>query len=142
MILKKRVFSTAFPLFLLSMAGPAMVFAQLPAVVDPASAECLDCHQDSVTVSEPLSPAGECDHSIGVSYSSVQMKNRGLVPVAALDPAVKLLDGNIGCLTCHVPYSEADHESIAASRTPGQQPDPMLVKDNTGSGLCAACHRK
>jgi len=41
-----------------------------------------------------------------------------------------LVDGLIGCSTCHLPYSKANHAG------------PMLVIDNAGSRLCLACHRK
>ena len=128
---------------LLSLAAAAS--AQLPlAPVDAASVQCFECHQDSVTVNEPLRIChqGDCDHLIGASYAALSSKNRGLTPSERLDPAIKLTDGKIGCLTCHVPYSEADHEAVAAARVEGAQPDPMLVMDNTGSRLCVACHKK
>ena len=95
-------------------------------------------------MNEPLRVChqGDCDHPIGASYEALSGRNRGLVTPARLDPAIKLVDGKMGCLTCHVPFVEADHETVAASRGEGVQPDPMLVIDNTGSGLCVACHRK
>ncbi|MCC6502487.1 MAG: hypothetical protein IT362_05050 [Deltaproteobacteria bacterium] len=140
--MKSRFFVAAF---FFSIASPSLAAAQSPfASVDPASAECLDCHQDSVTVNEPLRIChqGDCDHPIGASYEALASKNRGLTPPGQLDPALKLSNGKMGCLTCHVPYSAADHETVAASRGEGAQPDPMLVMDNTGSGLCVACHKK
>lgn len=140
--MKKRI--VLFALFL-PLAQAAFVSAQLPvAPIDPASARCLECHQDSVTVNEPLRVChqGDCDHPIGESYAALSSRNRGLTQPGQLDQAIKLADGRIGCLTCHVPYVEADHETVAASRGDGLQPDPMLVMDNTGSSLCVACHKK
>lgn len=131
--MKKKSFSlTAFLLVFTSSAFAAQV---LPAGLDVESVECLSCHQDSITVNEPLQVChqGECDHPIGVSYISFSSRNRGLVPVEGLDPAIKLIDGKMGCRTCHAPYAPADHETAS---------DPMLSVDNTGSGLCVACHRK
>lgn len=123
--------------FLSSLSLPVLAGAQLPlASVDAASAECLSCHKDSITVNEPLRVChqGDCDHPIGSSYEALSSRNRGLVPAASLDPALRLSGGKMGCLTCHVPYAAAGHETADA--------DPMLVIENTGSSLCVACHRK
>jgi len=120
-----------------SLSLPVLACAQLPlAPVDAASAECLSCHQDSITVNEPLRVChqGDCDHPIGSSYEALSSRNRGLVPSASLDPALRLSDGKMGCLTCHVPYAASGHETA--------DQDPMLVIDNAGSAMCVACHRK
>jgi hypothetical protein len=124
-------FILAVPSFALSQALPS-------GLLDVGSAECVVCHQDSITVNEPLQVChqGDCDHLSGSTYASFSSKNRGLVPPERLDPAIKLVDGKIGCLSCHTPYIAADHEIVAAAN------DPMLSVENTGSGLCAACHRK
>lgn len=133
--MKKMSFSLTA--FLLVLAPPAFASAEIlpPDALDAGSAECVSCHQDSITVKEPLQVChqGECDHLVGVSYISFSSRNRGLTPPEALDPAIKLIDGKMGCLACHIPYVAADHESAA---------NPMLSVDNTGSGLCVACHRK
>lgn len=132
--MKKKSFSLT--VFLLVVAYPAFALAGvLTAGLDAGSVECVSCHQDSITVNEPLQVChhGECDHMVGVSYISFSSRNRGLTPIEGLDPAIKLIDGKMGCLTCHAPYVPADHENTS---------DPMLSVDNTGSGLCVACHRK
>lgn len=127
--------------FLLVLASSSYCSAQVPAlpmmpgVLDAGSAECVSCHEDSVTVNEPFQVChqGDCDHPVGVSYTSLLSKNRGLTPADKLDPAIKLIDGKMGCLTCHTPYAAEGHETAA---------NPMLSVDNTGSALCMACHRK
>ena len=123
--------------FLLVLASPAFSSAGIlpPDALDAGSAECVSCHQDSITVEEPLRIChqGDCDHPVGVSYILISSRNRGLTPPEGLDPAIKLIDGKMGCLACHTPYVAADHETAANS---------MLSVDNTGSGLCVACHRK
>jgi len=126
-----------FSAFLSFISLPVLAGAQPPLVpVDAASAECLGCHQDSITVNEPLRVChqGDCDHPIGSSYEALSSRNRGLVPSESLDPALRLSGGKMNCLTCHVPYAAAGHEAADAG--------PMLVIDNTGSALCVACHRK
>jgi hypothetical protein len=136
-MMNTRFSITALFLFL---SLPAFASAQaLPTgLLDSGSVECLGCHQDSITVNEPLQVChqGDCDHLLGVSYASFSSKNRGLVPPERLDQAIKLIDGKVGCLSCHTRYIAADHENVAAAD------DTMLSVDNTGSGLCAACHRK
>lgn len=122
--------------FLLMTASPALTLAQLPpALLDPGSAECVSCHEDSITVKEPFEVChqGGCDHPAGVSYESLTLKNRGLVPADRLDPAIRLVDGRMGCLSCHTPYAAGSHEKSTGG---------MLSIDNKGSALCVACHRK
>lgn len=130
--MKKSFSLTAF---LLVIASPVFAARIAAPGLDPGSVECVSCHQDSITVNEPLQVChqGECDHPVGVSYISFSSRNRGLAPIDGLDPAIKFVDGKMGCLTCHSPYVAADHEKAA---------DSMLSVDNTGSGLCVACHRK
>lgn len=124
------------------LSSPAHLFAQPPVPLDAASAECVGCHQDAVTVNEPLQVChqGNCDHPVGVSYVSFSSKNRGLIPPEGLIPEIKLVDGKISCLTCHIPYN-AEHEEKAAFKG-SFQPDSLLSVDNTGSKLCTSCHRK
>lgn len=132
--MKKKSFSLTA--FLVLLASPAFALTGvLTTGLDADSVECVSCHQDSITVNEPLQVChqGECDHPVGVSYISFSSRNRGLTPIEGLDPAIKLIDGKMGCLTCHAPYVPADHEKTT---------DSMLSVDNTGSGLCVACHKK
>lgn len=132
--MKKKSFSLTA--FFLVLSSPAFALTGAPTSgLDAESFECVSCHQDSITVNEPLQVChqGECDHPVGVSYTSFSSRNRGLTPVEGLDPAIKLIDGKMGCLTCHAPYVPTDHEKTGNS---------MLSVDNTGSGLCVACHRK
>lgn len=127
-----------------SMNTPAN--AQLPAGVslDPESAECIFCHE-TVGVSDTMMVCHTdvCDHPIGLDYAALSMRNPGYKKPSELDPAIKLPDGKIGCTTCHVPYSEANHLALAEQRRQfPSKPDPMLSVDNTRSALCNACHSK
>ena len=63
--------------------------------------------------------------------------------MASLDPAIRLIDGRIGCGTCHVPYTEANHQTLSNERSAFPSvPDPLLVMDNRRSELCLECHIK
>lgn len=124
----------------LLLFAPVHAFAgPVPLALDAASIECVGCHQDAISVKEPLQVChqGNCDHPVGVSYASFSSRNRGLIPPEGLVPEIKLVDGKMSCLSCHTPYT-AEHEERAAS----SQPDPLLSVDNTGSRLCTSCHRK
>lgn len=111
--------------------------------LDAASARCVECHETFMDPDVPGVVCHEqgCDHAIGVDYAGARARLPALTPEGELPPEVGLPGGAIGCTTCHVPYSEADHEALAAGRAGGEGPDPMLVIDNAGSALCLVCHR-
>lgn len=118
-----------------------------PPLIDRESTECIGCHEANVmlTGDEQLTvchSGGDCGHPIAINYAALSAMSPVLVKAADLNPAVRLVNGRIGCATCHVPYSEADHEAMSAQRADTSVPDPLLVMDNAGSALCAACHKK
>lgn len=109
--------------------------------IDAVSQMCLSCHDGSLGKSSdvqiksgswshgssfsPYDPQGS--HPIGIRYRSAFTKRGGLRPVGMLDPVIKLIDGKVGCRSCHDPFSkERNH----------------LVMSNSGSRLCLACHDK
>ncbi len=115
------------------------------AALDSGSKQCIGCHSDAVGgTGASLVHKGGLSHPVGVDYTGLSSKRPGLKPQEALDPAIKLVDGRIGCVTCHVPYSsETDHRRLAEKRRNSPSaPDPMLSVDNSGSRLCLACHDK
>lgn len=130
-------------LFLLNMQGVSGA-----AFLDPASAQCMGCH-DAVIASDVTlqicSDGANCDHPVGVDYVSLAMNNPALRSPFNLNPAITLLgNSSIGCETCHVPYDSANHAILTAMRRTvyPTSPDPMLVMDNRISQLCLACHIK
>ncbi|MFQ5328996.1 MAG: hypothetical protein ACE5D4_03285 [Thermodesulfobacteriota bacterium] len=97
------------------------------APLDSESTRCLSCHNDSV----PYDTADH--HPVGVAYSKA----------ATLNPSIQLFNGRVGCATCHVPYSKADHQTLTERRSAIPSiPDPLLIMDNRRSELCQACHNK
>jgi predicted CXXCH cytochrome family protein len=109
-------------------------------LLDPLSRQCLSCHDGSIGRDAsvrvgrwkhdfPLvgaDPRGT--HPVGVSYLRARRRDmRALKPLSQLNSAVKLINGTVGCTSCHNPYS----------RAPGQ-----LVMSNEGSRLCLSCHDK
>lgn len=122
--------------FVLALVAPS--FSWAASAMDMASAECMGCHEE---VEGPFQHTGDTGHAAGVDYALAAAKNPGLVKPSRLDPSIRLSGGNISCVTCHKPYDEASHESLAAKRA-SSSVDPLLSVDNSSSGLCTACHAK
>jgi predicted CXXCH cytochrome family protein len=103
--------------------------------IDDNSRECLSCHDGTLSTSaqtqirslswEHRKNIG-LSHPISVDYEAVySRKPRFFRPPATLDPRLVLIDGKIGCETCHNHYSK--HKK-------------HLVMDNFKSRLCLSCH--
>ena len=109
--------------------------------VDKVTLGCLACHDGSLGTSDDVQiragswkhgtalsrydPQGS--HPVGVRYISAMRKRGGLRPVGMLHPSIKLIDGRVGCASCHDPYSKEPKK---------------LVMSNHGSKLCLECHNK
>lgn len=95
---------------------------------------CLTCHDGlvstDVTMGSRLSPDSPLgDHPVGVKYRSRQVDAAEVIvrPVSSLNPAIRLFDGQIGCGSCHSPYSTQED---------------LLVMSNHRSALCLSCHNQ
>ena len=111
--------------------------------VDAVSLECINCHMNRLT---PENQSREdhysgYDHVIGIDYASYAADGSLTLP-NALNPALKLIDGRISCVTCHVGYNPNDHEGLAKQRRKKGSVYVMLTIDNKGSALCLSCHNK
>lgn len=139
------IFFLTLPAVLISGGIADAVF---PVTLDSQSIECLSCHDAALAVDTTITTIcgqPECDHPIGIDYAFLSMGNAALKPVSSLQPSIVLISNNmIGCGTCHVPYSAADHSTLTTLRRLYKTtiPDPMLVMDNSQSKLCLECHMK
>lgn len=102
-------------------------------LLDQSSIECLSCHDGGVSQATSITlRAGNFQHGngpshpVGVDYPRPGVRNDFEV-VQSLPEEVRLVDGKIGCLSCHNPYMKNKH---------------ILVKDNSRSALCLTCHKK
>jgi predicted CXXCH cytochrome family protein len=103
--------------------------------INDNSRECLSCHDGTISTEATTQFEGlswehgksiGLSHPIGVDYEEVYMKKRRLYhPPGNLDPRIVLIDGKIGCETCHNHYSKNKKH---------------LVMDNFRSRLCLSCH--
>jgi hypothetical protein len=79
---------------------------------------CLGCHdgvlarnvtspyQDSAASLGPLARAGygshQTNHPVGIDYAVSFLSKKGaLRPMSALPPSIRLVDGRVGCVSCH-----------------------------------------
>lgn len=119
---------------------------------DGASLVCLSCHDGTIALGELLSrdapasmaggtttmPSGTAnlgtdlsdDHPVSIRYDSLLASTRGeLADPATLTGKVRLdAGGRVQCTSCHDPHDDSNGK--------------FLVMPNTGSALCATCHRK
>ncbi len=105
-----------------------------PHGLDSESASCLGCHDGSAAAGAGhVASLGSrdsgfrigADHSMGMLYPARAGDHAPLHPSSDLDDRIRLIDGRVGCGTCHSPYSP--HEA-------------RLVMPNDFSRLCLSCH--
>ena len=111
-----------------------------PVGLDSFSTECISCHDGASAVAiganvrnDPFasgrhSKHSGTDHPVGMDYQSyVAASGRKYKPIFGLNSKMVLVDGKVGCLTCHDPLNpERKH----------------LVMSDTKSALCLSCHDK
>lgn len=106
--------------------------------LDPVSLQCMSCHDGSLSSNGDvkitgehgfaLSPTnGQGSHPIGIKYKRAMRSQGGLRPPSLLDPAIMLINGKVGCASCHNIYSKEPK---------------LLTMSNRGSALCLSCHDK
>lgn len=91
--------------------------------LDPYSTRCIDCHADQAPAAG-VTPAGldASNHPLARDYHSAAAAGGFRAPNLLAD-GILLPGGNVGCVSCHVPY-DREHGRLPATR----------------AGLCAECH--
>lgn len=107
----------------------------LSEVLDDSSAECLSCHDGTLSIETNMTIGGAewehagrigVSHPIGINYKKVYMKKQKTYRnPASINKIIKFFNGNIGCETCHSHYSDIPK---------------LLVMENKRSRLCLQCH--
>lgn len=107
--------------------------------VDTISAMCLGCHDGTIGKDTPVrvgsfrhgvrpeESAQELSHPIGVNYRRAMTRRGGLHPPEGIDERIRLVNGKVGCVSCHDMYSRERK---------------LLTVSNDRAGLCLACHDK
>ncbi|MEK9137930.1 MAG: hypothetical protein AAB393_12465 [Bacteroidota bacterium] len=164
-ILRAAATAILFGLTLHSNAQPALntAFEQPPsnrlsvAQLDAESQKCMRCHDGSLGSRIELRPAGApieyefgrtvttTNHAIGMSFSTAYEANpTEYVSPSALNPNVKLVDGKVGCLSCHVQKEVLIAQTSAFVETPETQCsfDKEATRRAFGGPSCLNCHIK
>ncbi|MCB1887118.1 MAG: cytochrome c3 family protein [Rhodocyclaceae bacterium] len=101
------------------------------ALLDPFSAQCMDCHGERGDGAIQLGSsavsrhgASGVNHPVGVAYEK-GVRFGGFRAQAALDPSIELPGGLVSCISCHRGYSQ-EHGAIRRAPRNG--------------GLCLECH--
>lgn len=98
--------------------------------LDAESRNCMSCHDGSMasdagTIRAMDASAIDAEHPIGNVYNK-PARESALAPSMMLNAQIRLLDGKVGCGSCHSPYStEKSH----------------LVMANNRAQLCMSCHQ-
>lgn len=95
---------------------------------------CGSCHDGAVGSNtgshEPArvirASAVSGDHPIGSDYPTVSKPGHRFFPIDELPGGIILMNGKVGCLSCHNPYGDASTS--------------YLVMSNRRSALCLTCH--
>jgi predicted CXXCH cytochrome family protein len=107
--------------------------------LDATNRNCLTCHDgltapgDALRIAGPFASDALPDHPVGIRYAVLEAGagvTRAAIKLhspATLDARVRLVDGRIGCTTCHSPFSSEPK---------------LLVMGNRGSRLCLTCHNE
>jgi len=155
--MKKRIMFLIFLLF----TGRQILFCQSSSSnrlssyqLDLESQQCMKCHDGSGGNAIELRPSDapvEFDrglwmktknHSIGMSYSASRQKNPAeYVSETSLNENIKLIDGKIGCLSCHV--AKPRLLASLSAEIPDECPVDVEGTEKAFQGnLCINCHIK
>ena len=107
--------------------------------LDVMSRNCITCHDGAYATSVTIRSGDRRHerssfsheggrHPLGIDYEQARLRRgngKHLQPRSRVDKRIRFFDGNIGCGTCHDPFSSARKD---------------LVMPNTNSRLCLACH--
>lgn len=117
---------------------PEMTGFNRTVLLDPISMECLGCHDGTLAkaVNHRISDGDtqrvksietiKGSHPIGMDYNTFA-RSKEYVPSHTLAADIKLINGKVGCVSCHNLLGRNDK---------------YLAVDNTRSGLCFSCHNK
>lgn len=105
--------------------------------IDTFSVDCLSCHDgitakardiryknDSINRTTDITSV-KGSHPIGMDYGSYAYANKSFKPLRSLKMGMELIDGKVGCLTCHNPLNKKKYH---------------LATSNEQSKLCYTCH--
>ncbi|MBI5739608.1 MAG: hypothetical protein HZA16_02705 [Nitrospirae bacterium] len=98
--------------------------------VDKLSLECMGCHDETIVRGSGIwTDRTGGSHPIGVDYMEAYIKRvKHFRHPSAINSAVRLFDGKVGCGSCHNIYSKEKFY--------------VTVRSDRKSSLCTSCHIK
>lgn len=133
--------------YTLYTSGSSQNTATQPTMGDDSS-KCLSCHDGTIAVGQTigigtLKMSGQISDVLGTQLEgshpfSLQLPLKDAANLVSnlatngttKDPAVKLINGNVECSSCHNPHNQY------VDKRAGN----FLVRDNANSPICLACH--
>lgn len=122
--------------------------------LDYESQQCMRCHDGTSGHGIVLRENGSAityddqhrttNHSIGMNYiKSFRNDSRHYVSPASLNPKVQLIDGKVGCVSCHVQKNrELASNSGSFTVDTNCSVDTEATEKAFNGGLCNQCHLK
>ena len=129
--------------------------------IDDLSEQCMRCHNGShgkkivnKSAGAPMQFTGStsANHPVGMNYRNHAANNpRSYIPLEALDKAIRLVNGNVACISCHVPKKDMQVASAGFIKVGGlssDETDPFCTVTNQlsvgprATDLCLSCHIK
>lgn len=149
-------FGDSFREWLLGSEAQASTRAGMEVQLDAVGEACMACHNGTaaghITVKNagaPLQVAGtmNVNHPVGMDYNEyAYRKPRSYQPSTALDPNIRLVDGKVGCVSCHQLKENAPQQLAMADLAPERNSNctasNQLTVGPEESDLCLACHIK
>jgi hypothetical protein len=146
-----------FQAFVLGAQAQARPLEARDPRLDAIAQGCLQCHDGSrashVSVRSagtpmPIRGSQTLNHPVGMTYDQSVSKNpHSYRPRAALHPDIRLVDGQVTCISCHQLKTGAAPPPIMEARLePGKDTPCSATRELTtgrhDKDLCLACHIK
>jgi mono/diheme cytochrome c family protein len=147
-------FGERFRDFIVGAEAPA---ARRAPGLDHGARSCLACHDGARATHIAVRAAGSpleirgsktLNHPVGMPYDRSVMKDpQGYKPRAALPPAIRLVDGQVSCVSCHQTRTDLTLAATADARVELANPSVCTATKELTMGrrdrdLCLACHNK
>ncbi len=149
-------FGDTFREWLLGPEVQASTRESMAVQLDAVSQSCMGCHNGTAATHislknarSPLQALGtmNVNHPVGMDYGEYASRNPlGYQPGALLDPNIRLVDGKVGCVSCHQLKVEMPQAMAVALSAPAVNSicpaSRRLTVGPKKSDLCLACHIK
>lgn len=124
--------------------------------LDPVSQQCMDCHNGNKGQNIHLRSSGAppevsgfrtLNHPVGMRYEDASRRDRfGYRARTQLDPKILLVNGQMGCASCHELKPGRLHTSkpgnVAMVKQFSCMSSKKLVTGSRPDELCMTCHTK